>query len=130
MTLNSRKSTFLCVFIATHHSFCFPNVLWRGVSRPQRPPLDPPLHCQSLQSIIQYNDKISLKLLSYISIAIITRVERVAISLLHLLSFVGICPIIASNYIPVSHTNLLCQFICYALGCLVIWCKQVGEQMV
>ena len=38
MTFNSRKSTFLCVFIATHHSFCFPNVFWRGVSRPQRPP--------------------------------------------------------------------------------------------
>jgi len=39
MTLNSRKSTFLCVIIATHHSFCFPNVLWRGdLQTPKTPP--------------------------------------------------------------------------------------------
>ena len=40
MTFNSRKSTFLCVFITTQHSFCFPKVFGGGggVSRPQRPP--------------------------------------------------------------------------------------------
>ena len=44
MAFNSRKSTFLCVFITTHHSFCLPNVLWKGGSPdPKDPPLDPPL---------------------------------------------------------------------------------------
>ena len=39
MAFNSRKSTFLCVFITTHHSFCFPNVLWRwGLQTPKTPP--------------------------------------------------------------------------------------------
>ena len=40
MTCNSRKSTFLCVFITTHHSFCLPNVFWRGGGSPD--PKDPP----------------------------------------------------------------------------------------
>jgi len=41
-----------------------------------------------------------------------------------------VCPIIASKYIPGSHTSFLCQFISYALGCLVVCCKQVGEQII
>ena len=52
----------------------------------------------------------------------------------HLIAYLShiniLCPIIANSYIPGSHTNLLCQFDCYAFGCLVVCCKQVGEQMV
>jgi len=51
MTFNSRKSTFLWVFITTHHSFCFPNVFWRGrgggggLQTPKTPPGSAPVYC-------------------------------------------------------------------------------------
>ena len=59
MTFNSRKSTFLCVFIATHHSFCFLDVLWKGGGSPdpKDPPLDPPL----LLAIIVFHHLASLQ---------------------------------------------------------------------
>ena len=39
------------VFIPIHHSFGFPDIfLEGGVSRPQRPPLDPPLIYASVES--------------------------------------------------------------------------------
>ena len=48
----------------------------------------------------------------------------------HVNTLLFICPIIANKYIPGSHASLLCKFNCYALGCLVVFCKKVGEQMV
>ena len=54
MTFNSRKSTFLCGFIAIHHSFSFSDVLWRGVSRPQRPP--PPGSAPDFGMLLLYNE--------------------------------------------------------------------------
>ena len=50
--------------------------------------------------------------------------------IVYLSHFTIVCSIIAINHIPESHTNLLYQFNCYALGCLVVCCKQVDEQMV
>jgi len=65
---------------------------------------------------------------------IVFRDQKVFIMCQHLIVYLShvtiVCPIIESKYIPGSHTSLLRQFICYALGCLVVCYKQVGEQMV
>ena len=65
---------------------------------------------------------------------IVVHDQKVFIICQHLIVYLShitiVCPIIASPYVPGSHRKLLCQFNCYALSCLVLSCKQVGEQMV